>query len=314
MIRFLKNWTLPIAMLVGALSYYAFASLSCLYPLKTEVLSIVSWLIPFLIFAMLFITFCKVPLKELRPQMWHLWLILIQVTCCLIFASAACLVPSEPYNVVFQVCMVCFICPTATAAAVVTLKLGGKASGLVSYTVLSNVAASIIVPTVFPMVYSHTDYGLTSSCIVILGKVLPLLICPLIASVVLKSCCPKLHKKISDLHSITFYLWAIALSIVVAQTIRSVNNSKTDGYTLLYIGVASLFVCVLQFFLGKKIGGLYDNRISGGQALGQKNTIFAIWLSYTYLDPLSSLGPGAYVLWQNIINSWQLWKNRHAIG
>jgi len=44
--------------------------------------------------------------------------------------------------------------------------------------------------------------------------------------------------------------------------------------------------------------------------LGQKNTVLAIWMAVTYLNPLSSVGPGSYVVWQNIINSWQLWKKR----
>lgn len=314
MIRFLKNWTLPIAMLVGAVSYYAFANLPFLFPLKGFVNTFVSWLTPILIFTMLFITFCKVSLKDLRPQMWHLWLVLIQIVCCLVFALLACLIPEDPLNVVFQSSMVCFICPTATAAAVVTLKLGGDASTLVAYTVMSNLVAAVIVPVVFPFVCSSADISFMDSCISILGKVFPLLICPLIASVVMKSYCPTLHKKISDMHHMTFYLWAVALSIVVAQTIRSIVNSEADTHTLLYICISSLFICLLQFYLGKRIGGIYCNRISGGQALGQKNTIFAIWLSYTYLNPLSSLGPGAYVIWQNVINSWQLWKSRRLAG
>ena len=36
------------------------------------------------------------------------------------------------------------------------------------------------------------------------------------------------------------------------------------------------------------------------ELLGQKNTVLAIWMAYTYLNPLSSVGPGSYVLWQNI--------------
>ena len=45
---------------------------------------------------------------------------------------------------------------------------------------------------------------------------------------------------------------------------------------------------------------------------GYKRTawVLAIWMAYTYLNPLSSVGPGSYVLWQNIINSYQLWKKR----
>ncbi|MBF1126112.1 MAG: transporter, partial [Capnocytophaga sp.] len=48
--------------------------------------------------------------------------------------------------------------------------------------------------------------------------------------------------------------------------------------------------------------------IESGQALGQKNTAFAIWIAATYLHPLSTVGPGCYILWQNIINSIEIWK------
>jgi BASS family bile acid:Na+ symporter len=38
--------------------------------------------------------------------------------------------------------------------------------------------------------------------------------------------------------------------------------------------------------------------------------VLAIWMAFTYLNPLSSLGPGSYVVWQNLVNSYQLWKKR----
>ena len=40
------------------------------------------------------------------------------------------------YREVFEGAMVCLICPTATAAAVITGKLGGSASSLTTYTLL----------------------------------------------------------------------------------------------------------------------------------------------------------------------------------
>ncbi len=46
MLKFLKNWTLPIAMLVGAVGYPIFIYFS--------------FLTPYLIFTMLLLTFCKV--------------------------------------------------------------------------------------------------------------------------------------------------------------------------------------------------------------------------------------------------------------
>lgn len=102
----------------------------------------------------------------------------------------------------------------------------------------------------------------------------------------------------------------MALAIVSGQTIRSLVNSDAPVSVEILIALAGLITCCLQFFLGKRIGGHYNDRISGGQALGQKNTVLAIWMAYTYLNPLSSVGPGSYVLWQNLINSWQLWKKR----
>ena len=111
-------------------------------------------------------------------------------------------------------------------------------------------------------------------------------------------------------HELAFYLWAISLAIVTAQTLNSLLESTADVMTEILIAFAALVACCIQFFLGKTIGSVYDDRISGGQALGQKNTILAIWMAHTYLNPLSSVGPGSYVLWQNIINSWQLWKKR----
>ena len=74
--------------------------------------------------------------------------------------------------------------------------------------------------------------------------------------------------------------------------------------------IGGLLACVIQFLLGKRIGSAYHDRISAGQALGQKNTVLAIWMASTYLHPLATIAPGSYVLWQNIVNSYQLWKKR----
>ena len=76
-IRFIKNWTLPIAMLAGALSYFIYSGIPALEPTKPYVARFIDILQPALIFAMLFITFCKVNPRELRPCRWHGWLLLI---------------------------------------------------------------------------------------------------------------------------------------------------------------------------------------------------------------------------------------------
>ena len=76
------------------------------------------------------------------------------------------------------------------------------------------------------------------------------------------------------------------------------------------IAVASLLACLAQFGFGKYVGTKEGERISAGQACGQKNTVFAIWLGYTFLDPVTALAGGFYSIWHNVINSYQLYKKR----
>ena len=206
--------------------------------------------------------------------------------------------------------MVCFVCPTATAAAVITGKLGGSAASLTTYTLLSNLLAAIAVPLVFPLVEPHADVTFWIAFLKILGKVFPLLLCPFFLAWLLRAFLPKIHGWLLGMHGAAFYLWGVALAIVSGQTVRSLANSSAPVYVEVLIALAGLVACCVQFYLGKRIGGHYKERISGGQALGQKNTVLAIWMAYTYLNPLSSVAPGSYVLWQNMINSYQLWKKR----
>lgn len=292
MLKFLKNWTLPIAMLVGAIGYPVFITLS--------------FLTPFLIFTMLLLTFCKVSPHDLKPKPLHVWLLLIQ----LIGALLVYLLLFRFNKIVAEGVMVCVICPTATAAVVITSKLGGSMASLTTYTLLGNIGAAIAVPILFPLIESHPDISFWSSFFMILSKVFPLLICPFLVAWFLARFLPGLHRKLLGYHELAFYLWAVSLVIVTAQTLYSLINDPADGFTEMMIALGALAACCLQFFLGKTIGSVYNDRISGGQALGQKNTILAIWMAHTYLNPLSSVAPGSYVLWQNIINSWQLWKKR----
>lgn len=134
-IRFLKDWTLPVAMLTGTLVYFLFARIPFLAPAKPLMNEVVAVLTPLLIFAQLLLTFCKVEVRELKPKAWHAWLILFQLFSCLLMAVLLVYCPMNMvYHEVFEGAMVCLICPTATAAAVITGKLGGSASSLTTYT------------------------------------------------------------------------------------------------------------------------------------------------------------------------------------
>ena len=308
MLKFIKNWTLPIAMLIGTLAYLLFAKWTFLAPLKPVVNGFVSFITPWLIFAQLLLTFCKIDVKELIPKRWHLWLLMIQGLSCALMAGILLYVPmGELGTGIWQGMMVCLICPTATAAAVITSKLGGNAATLTTYTLLSNLLGAVLVPLVFPLVEPHEGLTFWAAFLKILSRVFPLLLAPLFVALFLKRYVGGIHRWLMEHSGMAFYIWAFALALVMGQTARSLLNSDASAWL---VALGGLFACAVQFFLGKRIGSVYNDRISAGQALGQKNTVLAIWMASAYLHPLATIAPGSYVLWQNIINSYQLWKKR----
>lgn len=275
-------------MITGAVGYPLFLKLS--------------FLTPYLIFTMLLLTFCKVSPGDMRPQRMHLWLLLVQI-----FGSVVLFFALLPFGkIVAEGAMVCVICPTATAAAVITDKLGGNAASLTTYTLIGNIGTAVAVPLFFPAIEPHAQISFAESFVMISGKVFPLLICPFITAMLLRLWVPRVHAALQRLSAVAFYMWTVALAIVTAQTLSSIIGDRSQPGIKIATAAATLVICLLQFIAGKTIGSRYGERISAGQALGQKNTIFAIWMAHTYLDPLSAIGPGAYVLWQNIVNSWQL--------
>ncbi len=312
MMRFLRDWTLPIAMAAGAGGYFLFHYAGFLSPLKPAVWTAVDILTPSLIFIQLFLTFCKIDLKDMRLTGWHWVILAFQAISALVMASVLIFVPmNEVYREIFEGAMVCLICPTATAAAVVTDKLGGNAARITVYNLMSNILAAVFVPVVFPLIEVRAVSGFFPAFLKILSKVFPLLICPFLLAVLLRYVWPKAHDFFRARAGIAFYLWAVALALAIGQTVRSMHNSTAPAAVLWMIAGAALLTCIVQFWFGKRTGKALGDTITAGQALGQKNSVLAIWMAYTYLNPISSLAPGTYAIWQNIFNSWQLWRKNH---
>ncbi|HIZ87275.1 MAG TPA: transporter [Candidatus Coprenecus pullistercoris] len=310
--QILRDWTLPIAMAAGAMGYFVFHYAGFLAPLKPAVWVAVDVLTPSLIFIQLFLTFCKVDLKDFRLTRWHWIVLLFQLLSSLAVASVLIFVPmDEVYREIFEGAMVCLICPTATAAAVVTDKLGGSAARITVYNLMSNILAAVFVPVVFPLIEVHSELGFLPAFLKILSKVFPLLICPFLLALLLRYLWPKAHDFFKARAGIAFYLWAVALALAIGQTVRSMHNSTAPSLVLWLIAGAALMTCIVQFWFGKRTGRAYGDNITAGQALGQKNSVLAIWMAYTYLNPISSLAPGTYAIWQNLFNSWQLWRKNH---
>jgi Predicted Na+-dependent transporter len=259
---------------------------------------------PYLIFVMLFVTYCKVSIQEIVFERFHYYLAVIQLLGSLLVYGLVWW-----YNpVVAQGAMICVLAPTATAAAVITGMLGGNVASLTAYSFISNLVVALFAPAIFSLIGNHGDISFLSSLFHILKQVFPLLVLPIIAAVILQKTAPRFHRFVQNRQSTSFYLWALALTIMIGKTVMFIKHQSTAKYEAeIAISIIAFIVCIAQFYIGRKIGSRYQNTITAGQGLFQKNTVLAIWMAQSYLDPLSSIGPGTYILWQNSINSYQLW-------
>ena len=312
--NFLRNWSLPIAMLGGVLMYLLYTNIPLFDCTHNFVSSLLSYVQPGLIFAMLFVTFCKVRVWELKPSGWHLWLLAFQILSFVAISLSIALVPqmSETLRVLLEAAMMCLMCPTATAAAVITARLGGNSASLISYTIQINIAVALVAPLMLAFSHPVEGMSLSTSFLLIMGKVFPLLLLPLLCAEAVRKLLPHLHSLLVNKgRNLPFYLWLVALSLAIAMTTRAIAHSNLSVWVMAGIAAVSLVCCVAQFAFGRFIGRRNGEIIAGGQSLGQKNTVFAIWFACTFLTPVTAIAGGFYSLWHNLVNTWQLYKHNH---
>ena len=134
MLKFFKDWMLPIAMLAGALTY--------------PWVSRLAFLTPYLIFAMLLFTFSKIEPGDIRLRREHVWLLLVQL-----MGSGGLYLLLRPVDrIIASGALLCLLTPTAASAPVVTGMLGGDVGFLTSYVILCNVTVAPVAPVYFSLI------------------------------------------------------------------------------------------------------------------------------------------------------------------
>ena len=257
-------------------------------------------IMPILIFAMLFLTYCKVDMRRMRLSWLHLWLLVIQFA-----GSIGILYALAPLGeIVAQGAMMCVLAPIAMAAVVIGGLLGADTESMTAFSLLCNLSTALVAPYLL-----HLAGGEGCTLAEILSKVAPLLILPFVAGQACRYIAKPVARWAAEHKNATFYIWLIALIIIIGRTTAFVIDQKAENIKIEFImaGVA-LVICLAQFGIGRWLGRKYGDAIAGGQSLGQKNTVLAIWMAQTFLNPLSSVAPTAYILWQNMVNSWQLYR------
>ena len=291
-----RTIALPLAMIIGAVFHGFFNKLS--------------FLPPYLIFAMLFVTYCRISSNEVRFRTFH-W-VLLAAQMILGTTIYAVLYSIDP--LLAQGGMMCSFVPTAMAATTIGGMLGANVATMASFCLMSNMGVAIAAPIAFAAIGAHPELSFIQSVGIILWKVVPLLIMPFVCAILLENLAPKWHEAIRKKQIISFWLWAASLTVVLGRTVEFLIAQLSEYYSIeiMLAGIA-LVICLLQFTLGRYIGRRFGDTVAGGQLIGQKNTVLAIWMAQTWLDPLSSVAPAAYVIWQNIVNSWQLWRYKGEV-
>ena len=277
----IKPWMLPIAMLAGIVFH--------------EYIHYIAFLSKYLIFVMLLITYCRVKMSDFHtgPYIW--WLLAVQLG-----GAVAVYLALEPFS---------------PAAPVITGMLGGSVSRVATYSLFSHVSVALLAPMLLSFMSPETHISFGESVVVIARSVLPLILGPLALAFLFQRYVPRVHAGIAGHQGLSFYIWAVALIIVVGNSVSFLMKQPADKLPeILMLASVSLLVCLGLFGVGRRIGARFGDRISAAQSLGQKNTVLAIWLALTYLNPIVSAAPAAYVAWHNTINSWQIYLHERKAG
>ena len=323
LLTFLKNWTLPVAIAVGSVCYLTFLWVPALDQLGDRLGAIINVIFPMAVFSTLFVTFCKVDFHQMRPHRWHVGVLVAQLV--LVAANVAVILwcrDNAMQKTLWEAVLTCVIAPSAAAAPVVTGKLGGNISTMSAFTVISSFASALMIPFVFPLLEQTAHVSFWAAFLIILEKVALVLVLPLVLGWSVQHLGPfvkpvgRFHKSIVSMPNLSFYCWAFSLSITSGITVKNIVHSEASAVLLMAIALLTLLLCFVQFGVGRGIGHRLGEHINSGQALFQKNTALAIWVAYMYLNPVASVGAGCYVLWQNLINSMELWAYRkgHPAG
>ena len=286
-----RPYVLPVAIVLGLLLHRWCAMFS--------------FLVPFIIFCILLLTFTAVDLRRLRMTMIDLWLILFQVV-----VSISCYLIINLFggnHIVAEGVLIGVLCPVASSVAVVACMLGANRETVTTYTIVGNLMVAVVAPVVFSLIGDHPERGLIDGFLLMLSKIGSTLALPFFLAVLMQFMLPSVNNFIAQYKGLGFYLWSLALLFTLGQTIDYIFlNGEGNWGSILWLGGLSLAFCVLQFGFGRWLGRRYGDVISGGQLLGQKNSAMGIWMANTFLTPLSSVFLAFYSIYQNVWNAWQL--------
>ena len=287
-----KSYVLPVAIVLGLLLHRYCAMFSVA--------------VPYIIFSILLLTFSAVDVRKLKFSPLFVWILGFQVVVSI--GLYYLLKAFHANDIVAEGVLIGVLCPVASSVAVVSCMLGADRETVTSFTIIGNLVMSVVAPAYFTLIGVHPEMTFLSSFLSILKRVGTVIGLPFFVAWALQAWLPKVSGFLKRYNSLSFYLWSVALLFTIGQTIDFIFlHGEGNWGSIVWLGICALLFCVVQFGLGKWIGGKYGDVIAGGQLLGQKNTAMGIWMANHYLTPLASVILAFYSIFQNLFNSWQIW-------
>lgn len=288
-----KSLVLPVALILG-------------YFLR-QLCAVLSVAVPYVIFAILVLTFSGVRLSALRPAKLDMWIAAFQVVVSIGVYWLIMSICSD--EILAQGTMMCVLCPVASSVTVVAAMLGADAVHTTTYTIIGNLLVAVFAPVCISFIADYDGQSLGYSFMLIFSRIAVVIALPFIVVWLMQRYLPAVNACVAKYKQWSFYLWAFALLVTIGQTADFVTLRWTESCeNVLWLGIASLVMCGIQFSVGKLIGRRYKDRIAGGQLLAQKNSAMGIWMLNTFLNPIASVALAFYSIWQNIYNSWQIYR------
>ena len=211
-IRFLKDWTLPVAIATGTVCYLTF------------------YYVP----QFLLVTFCKVNFHEMRPHRWHTGILMAQLLLVAVIVGICLSLRDCPdTKLVWEAILTCVIGPSAAAAPVVVGKLGGNISTMTTYTLLSSFFSALMIPLVFPILEQTVHVAFFDAFLIILEKVSMVLLLPLVLGWLMQHYVKGICARIAAMPNLSFYCWAFSLSITSGITVKNIVHRPVDVHPLL---------------------------------------------------------------------------------
>jgi len=266
-----------------------------------------AFLIQWLLAAMLFFSFLNLKISAKQLSLQHL-----KVALGTILFGTLVYYVLKPFNEsVAMSASIIALAPTAIAAPVMANLLKTNVAWVALSTLVTNMVVAALLPFYIPLVYGIDNHV---STITLLQSLLIIFIAPFSLALLVQNYSKSLFSFLNRFKNAGFALFMSNIFLASAKSSHFIQYETNESITVIVlISFFSALVCVLSFGVGKFLGR-NDKPIETSLAFGQKNTMFSVWIALTYINPLVSLAPMSYVLFQNSYLSFLLYKRKKQLA